>query len=172
MRDRPTVSERLRAFVRDRVKPNGAHYERGTAARLARFLRARGFGEDAAWVSTYGDPDARPRRNADLDVALAICDFFSVQLSDFQRDVDIRVQPTTPPLTKHQARMLRVMARMNEEGQRLAVGNVAQFAPAFPKPPSQESAARSERRPAATRHTARETRRAAAAMAPTPRKLR
>lgn len=84
MKDNRSASDRLREFVRDRVKPGSGHYERGTAAELAKFLRGAGFSEDAAWISAYADPDAKPRRNADIDVAFAICAFFGVDLGQFQ----------------------------------------------------------------------------------------
>lgn len=83
MADKAAASERLRAYVRDRVKPGAQHYERGNASRLAEYLRDCGFGEDSAWITAYVDPDAKPRRNASVDVALVICEFFGVTLEHF-----------------------------------------------------------------------------------------
>lgn len=145
-------SERLREFVRDRVKPGGAHYRRGNAAQLARHLKERGFGEDAAWISSYTDGDAAPRRNADVDVALEICEFFSVQIKDFTTTAQPASSGAAPsePLPRHVTRAVKLMLRMNEQGQLLAVKNIAGLAVAFPKPPSPESTQRSVETASAT----------------------
>lgn len=79
-----SVEAQLRAYVRARVKPGEPLYKRGTAAALARHFAAWGLSEDAAWITTYVDPDANPRRDADIDAALAICDFFGITLTDFR----------------------------------------------------------------------------------------
>jgi hypothetical protein len=147
----------LRSFVRERVHKEGSKYERGAASKLAAHLR-----KPPSWVSNYVDD--RPARNADLDTALAICDFFHVRVTDFR--LTSEPVPTTPPppaLTKHQSRMLRLMQRMNEEGERLAVRSVVGFAAAFPKRRSRESPQRSIEKPSGTARTTRERRQADAA---------
>src|SRR6185503_17194783 len=121
------VAERLRAFVRNRVRKEGAHYERGAQQRLATYLE-----KPPSWVSNYVDVPATA--NADLDTALAICAFYRVKLSDFQRDAEPAAMPTSPPLSRHETRALRLLRLMNEAGQKLAVQGIAAFAGAFPRP--------------------------------------
>jgi hypothetical protein len=94
MVDTDAAATRLRAFVRERVKPGGRFYEHGAGARLVAHLQAQGFAEDAAWLSVYTDLDAKPRRHADLDVALEICRFFGVELEAFRRG---KPEPDTTP---------------------------------------------------------------------------
>src|SRR3990167_4004961 len=74
---RDTVADRLRAYVRERVRKDGRFYEWGNATRLAEHLKV-----DSGWVTLYTDD--KPIRHADVDEALAICDFFGVDLLDFQ----------------------------------------------------------------------------------------
>lgn len=128
------AAERLRAFVRERVHKDGAHYQRGAGALLARHLK-----KGQPWVSNYIDRE--PSSNADVDTALAICGFFKVQLHDFAKKhtTDIETPGSPPPrLTRHEARALRLLQRMNEKGQRLAVQSIAALADAFPRPASLE----------------------------------
>lgn len=68
-----SVAERLRAFVRERVRRNGAHFERGVAARLAEHLK-----KPSSWVTEY--TDTPPIRHADLDTAKEICEFFDIDV--------------------------------------------------------------------------------------------
>ena len=94
------VAERLRAFVRARVRRGGAHYTWGDASRLARHLQI-----DSGWVTEYTDDP--PTRHADIDTALAICAFYGVSLEDFMR----RTPPSPPPaatLTPEQAQLARI----------------------------------------------------------------
>lgn len=130
------VGERLRAYVRARVKKDGPHYKWGNASRLAEFLKV-----DNGWVTEY--TDRPPSSHADIDTALEICRFYRVKIADFQSDVEPVPSPTTPPPTPHEARALRLMERMNEQGQRIAVKTIAGYADEFPKRPSQESGRRS-----------------------------
>lgn len=75
MRKRGVAAERLRAFVRERVRPDGKHYQRGNATRLARHLAV-----DPAWVTQYADEP--PAAHATLDQAIGICEFYGVTLTD------------------------------------------------------------------------------------------
>lgn len=70
------MSERLRAYVRERVHKDGKQYSRGAAGELAEAI-----GKPRSWVSHY--VDETPERNADIDTALAICAFYGVNLWDF-----------------------------------------------------------------------------------------
>jgi len=142
------AAERLRAFVRDRVRKEGAHYQRGAQVRLAKLLH-----KPPSWVSNY--VDLSPSANADLDTALKICAFFAVRPMVLLDDVQIAAPTPTPPLTRHEARAVRLLKRMNEKGQRLAVRSIAGFADAFPKPPSQESARPAREMPSARASTKR-----------------
>lgn len=128
------AAERLRAFVRERVRKDGAHYERGAGSRLARHLK-----KGQPWVSNY--IDNAPSSNADFDTTLAICRFFGVNATDFEVAVPT-VEVPTPPLTRYQKRALKLMERMNERGQRSAVQSIAAFADAFPRSTPQESVRR------------------------------
>lgn len=78
-----TVEERLRAFVRARIHPQGEFYRRGDGGALAKALDV-----DQSWVSRYVDPEPAQgeKRYANLDQALAICRFFGVSLDSFQRE--------------------------------------------------------------------------------------
>jgi len=89
----PNVSERLRAFVRSRVRRGGKHYEWGNAARLAEHL-----GTDHGWVTLYTDNP--PARHADIDQGIAICDFYGVNLYDFRRREEL--PDAAPRLTEDQ----------------------------------------------------------------------
>lgn len=73
------VARALREYVAARVRRGGKYYERGKAAELAAFL-----GRPSSWISEYADlhPPLGKRRTADLDTALAICEFFRVDLTD------------------------------------------------------------------------------------------
>lgn len=88
-----SVAERLRAFVRERVRREAAKYERGTAARLNAYLK-----RPPSWVSEYTDDP--PIRHADVDTAIAICRFFRVELSDFQRAAAPVPRPAAPSPSK------------------------------------------------------------------------
>ncbi len=74
------MGERLRVFVRERVKKDGAHYIWGNASRLAEFLKV-----DNGWVTEYTDQP--PTSHADIDTALEICRFYHVTIADFQSNV-------------------------------------------------------------------------------------
>lgn len=106
------VAERLRQYVRDRVHKDGAHYERGAAKALAERLS-----KPPSWVSTY--VDSQPAANADLDTALAICDFFHVNVSLFQGG-DPHVVPVQPVVkdtrTKDLRRAIQLLERMSGVG--------------------------------------------------------
>jgi hypothetical protein len=85
------VAAKLRAFVRERVRKDGAHYTWGNASRLAEHLSV-----DPGWVTEYTDDP--PTNHADIDTAIAICDFYGVSLTDFGRG-RVRVIPRpSPPL--------------------------------------------------------------------------
>jgi hypothetical protein len=73
---RGPVSERLRDFVRARCRKDGALYVRGNGVRLAEAL-----GVDSGWVTTY--TDRSPTAHATLDQAIAICQFYGVELATF-----------------------------------------------------------------------------------------
>jgi hypothetical protein len=97
------VAENLRAFVRERVHKEGALYRRGAARALAKYL-----GRPESWVSHYIDDDNGERRHADIDTALAICDFYGVSLLAFRKG-----QPavtTEPPLTAEQVEAGKIAA--------------------------------------------------------------
>lgn len=130
------AAERLRAFVRERIRKDGAHYERGAGVKLARHLK-----RSQPWVSRY--IDAAPRGNADFDTALAICRFFRVNAADFELGSPVAAESSTPKLNRYEARVLRLLRLMNEEGQQLAVRGLAGFAAAFPKPAWPQSSATS-----------------------------
>lgn len=84
------VAGKLRAFVRERVRKDGRHYAWGNASRLAEYL-----GVDPGWVTDYTDNP--PRNHADIDTAIAICDFYGVSLEDFARGrVRVLPQKTAP----------------------------------------------------------------------------
>lgn len=70
------VAERLRDYVRARVRKEGAHYQHGAQTTLAKAL-----GVKPAWVSAY--VDFPPVVNANIDMALSLCDFYGVNLLDF-----------------------------------------------------------------------------------------
>lgn len=78
MRGAGSVAQRLRDYVRQRVRRDGSEHVRGTASALARRL-----GKPTSWVSEYTDDP--PIRHADIDTAIAICDFFGVSLYDFRQ---------------------------------------------------------------------------------------
>lgn len=86
-----TVAERLRAFVRARVRKDAPNYKWGNASRLAEHLQV-----DNGWVTEY--TDTPPTSHADLDTALAICAFYRVTLQDFQsaRPLPVATRPTAP----------------------------------------------------------------------------
>jgi hypothetical protein len=97
------VAENLRAFVRERVHKEGALYRRGAARALAKYL-----GRPESWVSHYIDDDNGERRHADIDTALAICEFYDVNLLAFRKG-----QPkviTAPPLTAEQVEAAKIAA--------------------------------------------------------------
>jgi hypothetical protein len=86
------VSERLRAFVRERVRKDGKFYVRGNAVKLARALGQEG----QSWVNEY--TDMPPRGHASIDEALAICRFYGVSLEDFTDSVDPVISITAEDL--------------------------------------------------------------------------
>lgn len=85
------VAERLRDFVRSHVRKEGMRYEHG-----AQTVLAKAIGVTPAWVSGYAD--FPPMRNADIDTAFAICDFYGVSLSDFRTDLGAK---TANDLIRH-----------------------------------------------------------------------
>jgi hypothetical protein len=74
MAKRAGAAERLRTFVAARVRKDGSHYVWGNAARLAEHLEV-----SPSWVTEY--TDTPPTRHADLDQAVAICQFYGVDLA-------------------------------------------------------------------------------------------
>lgn len=82
------VAAKLRAFVRERVKPGSRRYRWGNASRLAKHLEV-----DPGWVTDYVDDP--PTNHADIDTALAICDFYGVSLRDFVKSG--HVEPAIDP---------------------------------------------------------------------------
>lgn len=76
MGKRGPVSERLRDFVRARVRKDGPLYQRGNGVRLAAALQV-----DSGWVTTYTDHP--PTAHATLDQAITICAFYGVPLESF-----------------------------------------------------------------------------------------
>lgn len=149
-----TVADRLREFVRDRVKPGARHYERGSNARLAEHFARRGLNEDAAWVSAYVDPDANPRRNADIDAALAICDFFKVSLPDFvAADEPRHSVPPDLPLSDEEKETLLLLRKMSKIGRDFARQNLVFLADAFPKQQRRERDSRPHGKRPATMNT-------------------
>jgi hypothetical protein len=87
------ASERLRDFVRARVRKDGAHYEWGNGARLAEAI-----GIDPGWVTAYADRN--PSRHADFDQALAICAFYGVNPLDFASKTPQVIAPTAPAIAQ------------------------------------------------------------------------
>ena len=101
----PNVADRLRAFVRGRVRRDGVHYQRGVGARLAEHLD-----KPTSWVSEYADPDATHLRHADVDTALAICEFFGVNLYDFmRRDEPTETRRPTQTAVQREAQKIAAM---------------------------------------------------------------
>lgn len=75
---RGPAAERLRAYVRERVSPTSAKYERGNPTRLAKAI-----GVVRGWVTEYvADP---PTAHADLDKGLAICAFYGISPADLSK---------------------------------------------------------------------------------------
>lgn len=145
------VAERLRAFVRDRVRREGRLYERGVGAALAKHLQ-----KPSSWVSEYTDPNPPPGkfRTADLDTAAAMCEFFQVTLNDFAKG-----QPATATLravrpAKYVRRAVRLLELMSEKGQREVVDLLATLVRAYPLDAPQELPARSAQSREATGRTA------------------
>jgi hypothetical protein len=82
------AAERLRAFVRERVSPDGALYKWGAGTRLAKAI-----GVDKGWVSGYiEDP---PSSHANHDKTLAICAYFGIAPGDLNK-AKIRTPPAPP----------------------------------------------------------------------------
>jgi len=77
MAKRGPAAERLRAFVRERVSKDGAHYAWGNAARLAEALKV-----GAGWVNRYAVENTA---HANLDQVLAICRFYGLTLADLSK---------------------------------------------------------------------------------------
>lgn len=65
------MSERLRAFVRQRVRRGESLYQRSVAANLAKYL-----GRPSSWVSEYSDPKPAQPRYANVEDTLKILAFF------------------------------------------------------------------------------------------------
>lgn len=144
-----TVGERLRAFVRARVRKDGPHYIRGNASRLAEELQV-----DNGWVTEYTDQP--PTSHADIDAALEICRFYRVAITDFETArAPIPAAPATARLTPLEARVVKLLQQMNERGQRLAVKSIAGYAAEFPKTRLPGSLRRSSGTPSATTNTTR-----------------
>lgn len=143
-----STAERLRDYVRQRVRTDGRFFVRGTASALAAKI-----GKPTSWVSEY--TDRPPIRHADLDTALLICDFFNVNLLKFSGrhpvtleftafdivEVPERAVQIERPESPHVRRAIKLLARMSDEGQREAAGVLATLARAFPREPPQQSAA-------------------------------
>ncbi len=148
-----SATERLRAFVRARVHKDGALYERGAAVKLAAYLQ-----KPSSWVSHY--VDVPPQRNADLDTAWAICAFYGVDLSEFLAGTPA-APPAPTPLTRYEARVLRLVRMMDVEGQKLAAQSIAGFVRAFPRQPPTPRPAQLPQTGAGTMSRVRGTRKAA-----------
>lgn len=137
-----TASERLRRYVRARVRKDGALYQWGAAARLGAAI-----GKTSGWISEYVDDN--PPRHADIDTALAICRFYGVTLAAFEGTPvtpSATSEPAAIPLSRNEARALRLLRLMNERGQRLSVKMLAGYADEFPKRTSQESPVRASQK--------------------------
>lgn len=147
------MSERLRAFVRDRVHKDGGAYRWGAAAELANHLQ-----KPSSWVSHY--IDTPPLRNADIDTALAICDFFKVSIYDF-RDEGVASPVADPPprLSATVKRILRLVSGMSPAAQRRVAGLVALVASAEMSEQLQRLAAKPTDTRAGAKHTGRGKRR-------------
>lgn len=145
------MSERLRAFVRARVHKEGAFYERGAAVKLAIHVQ-----QAPSWVSHYIDNP--PLRNADVDTALAICDFFGVSLNDFRpgRAPAPAVMPkkVAPAIT----RAVKMLELMDEPRRQRAVLLLGDLFLASERARRQGSPRQSGGTSAATSHKARGTR--------------
>lgn len=150
-----TVRERLRDFVRARVKPGEAFYKRGNASRLAEWLEI-----DNGWVSDYVDQP--PTSHADIDDALRICRFFNVKLTDFESDKEPQRGARPVALTPLVRETVELLEQMNEEGQRHAVNLLRGVVGAFPKALSLKSARRTSGKRAAKDYKAHGKRRAGA----------
>lgn len=165
------VADRVRAFVRERVRRDGAHYLRGTGTQLAAHL-----GKPTSWVSEYADPEPTHPRHADLDTALAICDFFTVDIGNFRKadhvpSNDKGINDLIAAVKRHglanllaeapsrnEKRAIKLLGMMNEDGLAAAVGVLAEMAKAFPRAQQPESRARAARTRGAKGNIARETR--------------
>jgi hypothetical protein len=99
--------------------------------------------------------DLSPSANADFDTALKICHFFSVRPMDLLEPSPIQAPTPIPSPTRHEARAVRLMERMSEKGQRLAVQSIGAIADAFPRSVPQELGRRSLDTASATKNKAR-----------------
>jgi len=138
------VAERLRQYVRDRVHKEGAYYQRGAAKALAERL-----GKTQPWVSTYIDRK-RPESNADLDTALAICDYFGVNLAAFQGGDHefVTVQEVVRDTRSRDfRRAIQQLEQMSERGHSEAARLLGALVRAYPRP---EESTRSEQRDGTT----------------------
>jgi hypothetical protein len=114
MRKRGVVSERLRDYVRARVRKDGKFYEWGNGVRLAEHLQV-----DSGWVTTYTDKP--PTAHATIDQAIAICEFFAIDLDTLKQGPGLSLAGSTVGTIggtaddpSHQARLLEQEARIRE----------------------------------------------------------
>jgi hypothetical protein len=147
------VADRLRAFVRERVHKDGSQYVRGAAAALAKRVH-----KAPSWVSTY--VDVAPTTNADIDTALAICDFFGVSIEDFRdgRTTPAAILPPHKPV-RGITRAVKMLELMDEPRRRRAVSLLADLFLAAERARLQQSPRQSVGTSAATKHTRRGIRR-------------
>lgn len=89
MRKPGPISERLREYVRLRVRKDARYYERGNGSRLAEFLKV-----DSGWVTTYTDPN--PTAHATFDQAIAICTFYGIKIDALLKPKGLTRTPSTP----------------------------------------------------------------------------
>lgn len=123
------AAERLRAYVRDRVDKDGAHYGRGAAKQLAEHLR-----KPPSWVSNY--VDSPPAANADIDTALEICAFFRVKLDEFREESQrAPPRPAEPIASRNLRRARQLLDRMSDDGHREAAYLLAGLSRAYPREP-------------------------------------
>lgn len=106
------IAERLRAYVRARVRKGGPLYERGAGARLCEAI-----GKGTPWLADYTDEP--PQRNADVDTAVKICRYFAISLDELSgRDLPRHSAPIESahgrPVPDPVVRALRIRVRYLE----------------------------------------------------------
>lgn len=82
------ASDKLRAFVRERVAKDGTYYEWGNATKLAKEL-----GVSSKWVNAYA---IEGKGRATLDQMIAICTFYRLDATTLIKPKAV-LRPADPP---------------------------------------------------------------------------